>query len=86
MHTGLNGYSCDFQLHDIIELLLDCDHQIIRLTNKRTYSTHMMKIDLVKCPFPWHFLLNLFYPNDRVRILYIDIVNKLYLSKEFLIE
>jgi hypothetical protein len=72
MHAGLNGYSCDFQLNDTIELLLDCDQKLIRLTNKRTHSTHMMKIDLVKCPFPWHFLLNIFYPNDRVRILYID--------------
>ncbi|CAF1121161.1 unnamed protein product [Rotaria sordida] len=72
MHSGLNGYSCDFQLNDIIELLLDCDNRIIRLTNQRTQRTHMMNVDLVKCPFPWHFYLNLFYPNDRVRILYTD--------------
>jgi len=73
MHAGLNGYLCDFELNDIIELLLDCDHQIIRLTNQRTKRTHMMNIVLAKCPFPWHFLLNLFFPNDRVRILYTDI-------------
>ena len=73
MHSGLNGYSCDFQLNDIVELLLDCDHRIIRLTNNRTKQTYVMNIDLAKCPFPWHFLLNLFYPKDRVRILYADI-------------
>ena len=73
MHAGLNGYSCDFQLNDSIELLIDCDHRIIRLTNLRTKRAHTMNIDLVKCPFPWHFTLNLFYPKDRIRILYADI-------------
>ncbi|CAF2689951.1 unnamed protein product [Rotaria sp. Silwood2] len=72
MHSGLDGYSCDFELNDIIELLLDCDNRTIRLTNQRTQRTHTMNIDLVKCPFPWHFHLNLFYPNDRVRILCKD--------------
>ncbi|CAF1215508.1 unnamed protein product [Adineta steineri] len=72
MHAGLNGYSCDFELNDTIELILDCDHQQIRLTNLRTKRTHMMNINLLKCPFPWHFLLNIFYPNDQVRILYTD--------------
>jgi hypothetical protein len=72
MHAGLDGYYCDFQLNDIIDLLLDCDNRVISLTNKRTKSKHTMTIDLVKCPFPWHFHLNLFYTKDRVRILYTD--------------
>ena len=72
MHAGFNGYSCDFELNDIIELTLDCDHRLIRLTNERTKRTHMMNIDLAKCPFPWHFLINLFYPRDQVRILFAD--------------
>lgn len=70
MHSNFNGYSCDFELNDTIELIMDCDHRIIRLTNQRTNRTHMMNIDLAKCPFPWHFLLNLFYPRDQVRILF----------------
>jgi hypothetical protein len=72
MHSGFNGYLCDFELNDIIELLLDCDNRTICMTNQRTKCTHRMNIDLIKCPFPWHFILNLFYPNDRVRILYVD--------------
>jgi hypothetical protein len=72
MHSGLNGYSCDFILDDTVELLLDCDNRTISLTNQRTKSTYKMTVDLIKCPFPWHFILNLFYPNDRVRILYVD--------------
>jgi hypothetical protein len=73
MHAGFNGYLCDFELNDIIELLLDCDHKRIRLTNQRTKRTHIMNIDLFKCPFPWHFVVNIFYPKDQVRILYTDI-------------
>ncbi|CAF3898101.1 unnamed protein product [Rotaria sp. Silwood1] len=72
LHSGLNGYLCDFELNDIIELLLDCDDRIIRLTNQRTQRIHTINVDLAKCPFPWHFHLNLFYPKDRVRILYAD--------------
>jgi hypothetical protein len=72
MHAGLDGYSCDFELNDIITLLFDCDNRILGLTNERTKLTHRMNIDLVKCPFPWHFQLNLFYPKDRVRILYTN--------------
>lgn len=69
IHAGLNDYLCDFQVNDTIELILDCDHRIIYLTNQRTKCTHKINIDSVKCPFPWHFHLNLFYPNDQVRIL-----------------
>lgn len=72
MHSNFNGYSCDFQLNDIIELIMDCDQRIIRLMNQRTKRSHMMNIDLAKCPFPWHFLLNLFYPRDQVRILFTE--------------
>jgi len=72
MYAGFNGYYCDFQLHDIIELLLDCDHAIISIKNQRTNSTYKIDIDLHKCPFPWHFHLNLFYPNDQVRILSVE--------------
>jgi hypothetical protein len=74
MHAGLNGYFCDFELNDTIEILLDCDNRTISLTNQRTKCSYRMDIDLIKCPFPWHFILNLFYPNDRVRILYVDTV------------
>jgi hypothetical protein len=70
MHAGLNGYECDFELNDIIELILNCDNQTISLTNQRTKCIYRMSIDIIKCPFPWQFLLNLFYPDDRVRILY----------------
>lgn len=69
MHAGFHGYSCDFQLDDVIELLLDCNHRMICLTNERTKGTHRLDIDLAKCPFPWHFYLNLYYPNDQIRII-----------------
>ncbi|UJR17146.1 hypothetical protein I4U23_004042 [Adineta vaga] len=72
MHSRLNGYVCDFELNDIIELILDCDMKLISLANQRTKCIYTMNIDINKCPFPWHFILNLFYPNDQVCILYRD--------------
>lgn len=72
VYAGFNNYTCDFELNDTIELLLDCDDHIINLTNQRTNRTHKINIDLVKCPFPWHFCLNFFYPNDQVRILRLE--------------
>ncbi|CAF1183377.1 unnamed protein product [Adineta ricciae] len=72
MHSRFNGYNCDFELNDTIELTLDCDQQMISIMNQRTQCNYSMKVDVKKCPFPWHFVLNLFYPGDQVRILYKD--------------
>ena len=72
IHAGLNGYSCDFELNDTIELYLDCDHHPICLTNQHTKWIYRMNIDLAKCPFPWYFHLNLFYPRDQVRVMCIE--------------
>lgn len=69
VNSGLNGYLCDFELNDIVELILDCDHRMIYLKNQRTKWTNKMEINLEKCPFPWHFHLNLYYPKDQVCIL-----------------
>jgi hypothetical protein len=69
-NTNTNGYKSDIEMNDKVELFIDCDHQLIRLTNERTSSSHELKIDLDKCPFPWQLLLGLCCSaGDRIRIL-----------------
>jgi hypothetical protein len=69
LHNGTNGYKSDIAKNDIVQLLIDCDQRIIRLTNERTRSVYELRIETSKCPFPWQFHFNLHYSNDRIRIL-----------------
>jgi hypothetical protein len=65
-----NQYKSDMEMNDKLELFIDCDRQLIRLTNERTHSSHELNIDIEKCPFPWQLLLGLCCSaGDRIRIL-----------------
>ena len=65
-----NNYKSDMEKNDILELCIDCDEQILRLTNERTDRSHELNIDIGKCPFPWQLLLGLCCSaGDRIRIL-----------------
>ena len=64
-----NGYKTDMKMNDTMSLLIDCRQQTLRLTNERTRSTYTLEIDITKCPFPWQLNLNLYNPNDRVRVI-----------------
>jgi hypothetical protein len=66
---GFDYYKSDVEKNDIVELLIDCDQQMIALTNERTHSTFELDVDLDDCPFPWQINLNLYWANDRVRLL-----------------
>jgi hypothetical protein len=66
---GFNDHKCDIEKNDIVELFIDCDQRIIRLTNERTHSVYMLPVDTSKCRLPWQINVNLYYPNDCVRIL-----------------
>jgi hypothetical protein len=68
-HIGFNGYTNDIAKNDIVQLLIDCDQRIIRLTNERTRNVYELRIETSKCPFPWQLNFNLYYLNDRIRIL-----------------
>jgi len=70
LYSDYNGYKSDIEKDDIIELLIDCNQRIIRLTNERTHSTHELIIDTVLCPFPWQIQLGLYYSKDRIRLLW----------------
>ena len=68
--TGLNGYKSDFETNDTIELVINCDQQMICLINERTQSSHILDVDISYCPFPWKLSVGLFHcPGDRIRIL-----------------
>ncbi len=67
--NGFNDYKSDMEKNDIMELLVDCDRRIIRLTNERTQSVYELHIEISNCPFPWQLNFNLPGGNDRIRIL-----------------
>jgi hypothetical protein len=68
-NPGFNDYTSDIEKNDIVELLVDCDKRLISLTNERTHSTFELNINLNNCPFPWQLNFNLYWANDRVRLL-----------------
>ena len=51
-----------------IELTLDCDHHTISYFNERTRAIRQLNIDMMKCPFPWQLLINLYGMGDQVRL------------------
>ncbi|CAF3365641.1 unnamed protein product [Rotaria sp. Silwood2] len=69
-----NGQNVGGQGHDAVEndtinLVIDCDQRLIRLTNERTNRTLELLVDIDKCPFPWQLHLNLNLAPTRIRIL-----------------
>jgi hypothetical protein len=56
------------QKDDVVELFIDCDQRMIRVTNERTRHTQQLNINLPACLFPWLFFISLLYANDRVRL------------------
>ncbi len=52
-----------------IELLLDCDNQIISYFNERTKAKRELNVDIKKCPFPWQLVFNLYNGGDQVRLI-----------------
>jgi hypothetical protein len=65
-----NGYKSDFEINDIVELIVNCDQQKIYSTNRRTLNRHMLDIDLGYCSFPWQLSVGLYNsPGERIRLL-----------------
>lgn len=62
--ANLNGYVSDFQSNDICILTIDCNQEMINLTNERTQCSYDLEIDLTKCPFPWESNVHLFNEDD----------------------
>ncbi len=70
LYSDYKGYKSDMEKNDIIELLIDCNQRIIRVTNERTHSSHELHVDIIQCPFPWQIQLGLYYSKDRIRLLW----------------
>jgi hypothetical protein len=67
--VATSRYTSDVMQNDIIELFLDCDRQMIRLTNERTNNKHELNVNVAECSRPWQLHIGLHYQNDRVRYL-----------------
>jgi hypothetical protein len=67
---GYGGYDSDMCTNDTIELILNCQLSFISMSNHRTKKLYEIPIDTREgCPFPWQLHINLFAPNDRVKII-----------------
>ena len=66
----VGGHGNDVMQNDIVHLLIDCDEQLIRLTNERVNRTAELKVNIEKCPLPWKLHLNLNVAPTRIRILF----------------
>lgn len=68
-HQGSDGFVNDFEPNDVIELLIDCNQETIRLGNERTRSMHVVSVPARRCAFPWRLQIGMYHPNDRIRLL-----------------
>jgi hypothetical protein len=66
---GYGGYDSDICTHDNIDLILNCQLGLIALYNHRTKKLYEIQVDLKEgCPLPWQLHINLFGPDDSVKI------------------
>lgn len=67
---GYGGYDSDMCMHDTVDLILNCQLGKISLFNHRTRKLYEIEVDLKEgCPLPWQLHINLFGPEDRVKII-----------------
>ena len=58
-----------FQVGDILQLMIDCDHYSIQLCQERTETSHAFEVDTAVVPFPWQFVVGLRTNGDCVSII-----------------
>lgn len=58
-----------FQEGDILQLVIDCDYQLIQLCNQRTETSHAFELDTEVVPLPWQFVIGLRTNGDCVAII-----------------
>lgn len=69
-NTSKHSYTSDMDTNDKMELFIDCDRKVLRLTNERSWNSYELPIPIDQCPFPWQILLGLCCSaGDRIRIL-----------------
>ncbi len=56
--------------NDTVDIILNCQLGLISLFNHRTRKKYEIQVDLKKgCPLPWQLHINLYGPDDRVKII-----------------
>ncbi|CAF1102948.1 unnamed protein product [Didymodactylos carnosus] len=63
------SYDGDLCEQDTVDLVINCDKGKIQLLNRRTSKSYEIQIDANYCPKPWQLHLNLYYIDDKVRLL-----------------
>ena len=67
---GYAGYDSDICTQDTVDLILNCQLGSISLYNHRTRKTYEISVDLKEgCPLPWQLHVNLYGPEDAVRLM-----------------
>ena len=74
IYTSLNkdvicsftGENYGFQGNGTYEVVIDCSHWKVCLTNEQIEATKNLYVNLNKFPFPWQFFVVINYVNDRV--------------------
>ncbi|CAF1278404.1 unnamed protein product [Rotaria sordida] len=67
---GYGGYDSDMCTKDTIDLILNCQLGLISLFNHRTRKIYEIQVDIKEgCPLPWQMHINLFGPDDQVKII-----------------
>ncbi|CAF0969222.1 unnamed protein product [Rotaria sordida] len=67
---GYGGYDSDICTKDTIDLILNCQLGLISLFNHRTRKIYEIQVDIKEgCPLPWQLHINLFGPDDQVKII-----------------
>ena len=67
---GYGGYDSDMCTNDMVDITLNCQLSYISLFNHRTKKTYEMSVDTQGgCPLPWQLHVNLYGPDDYVRIM-----------------
>lgn len=63
-YSGYHGYKSDIKSDDVLLLTVDCDREMITLTNERTHRTYELEVDTTKCPYPWQPSVRFFVHQD----------------------
>jgi hypothetical protein len=67
---GYGGYDSDICTNDTVDITLNCQLGLISLFNHRTRKLYEIQVDLNDgCPLPWQLHINLYGPDDRVKII-----------------
>ena len=67
---GYGEYDWDMCINDKVNVTLNCQLDLISLFNHRTKRIYCIQVDIKEgCLLPWQLHINLYRPNDGVKIV-----------------